>query len=531
MAQKKFLIAFFSVFSLALLAVLPFFGRGFLPTHDGEYHLIRFMEFDRMLRGGYLFPRWAPTINSGYGLPLFEFMYPMVNYIASSLHLIGMEFVSTFKISTALGYLSAAIFCFLWLRKRFGLYPAVIGTIAASYVPYWFVEMYVRGTIGEVWAVAFVFAFLFFVENKSFVLGSFALAGIILSHNILAMLFFPLLVTYAVWRSSWKWLLTVVCGMGIAAWFWLPAITESRYMAGLNTVNFRDHFASVAELLIPSWGTEFSGENGSGNLMSLQIGIGPLLWLLSGLGMGIARWGLKKTGESAVWLLVMVTAIVMTLPISLPLWETIKVLQLTQYPWRFLVYSIPVVAYIAAYTARSIKHRWITLVLTFMTVLLSFSYTRGVVYAPRSDAYYSARSNFTDGTSSMGNSLSTIWAPWKQRKPVSALTDTKGEVISYSALTDRYLHKTYEVTQSKPENLRINVLYFPGWTVTVDGSEALIDYRTNGTLDFRMPSGTHVINAVMRETPVRVFADILSVVSLVSLIGWGILRYRRRQML
>jgi len=132
------------------LGVLPFFGKGFIPTHDGEFHFIRFAEFFRMLQSGYLFPRWAPTINSGYGLPVFEFMYPFVNYISSLLHVFGMEFVEGFKISSALGYLIAVLFCFLWLNKRFGVFPAVVGAVVSAYVPYWFVELFVRGSIGEV---------------------------------------------------------------------------------------------------------------------------------------------------------------------------------------------------------------------------------------------------------------------------------------------------------------------------------------------------------------------------------------------
>ena len=48
-----------------IYAVLPLFGRSYIPTHDGEYHIIRIVEFAKMLGEGNIVPRWAPELNSG----------------------------------------------------------------------------------------------------------------------------------------------------------------------------------------------------------------------------------------------------------------------------------------------------------------------------------------------------------------------------------------------------------------------------------------------------------------------------------
>jgi len=522
------LLAIGIVLLCAFVAVLPFFGKGFLPTHDGEFHFIRFAEFFRMLQTGYLFPRWAPTINSGYGLPVFEFMYPFANYISSVLHVFGMEFVEGFKISSALGYLIAVLFCFLWLKKRFGLFPAVIGTIASSYVPYWFVELFVRGAIGEVWAIAFVFMALWSIEIKRPVLFAVTITGIILSHNILTIIFGPFLILYLLWRRDWKWIWFMLLGAGLAAWFWLPAIMESRYMVGLNTVNYKDHFASIAELLIPSWGTAFSGPGYIADKMSFQIGIGPILWMISaGILILSKRITGKQKREVLGLFILIVLVLFMTLPQSTVIWELIPFMTYIQHPWRFLVYLIPITAYIAALMSSSIRNKWIVVIVAIVSIAVAFSYTRGAVYEPRNDAYYLTNPNFIDSASSMGNSLSTIWTSWKENRSLSIVTDIFNNPLSVVVQKERYLDRLYQVNLEAPLVVRLHILYFPGWTVFVDGKQATIDFASNGTLDVAVPAGTHIIHAEMIETPTRRIADWLSITSLVITGGLGILLYRK----
>lgn len=518
------------VLSCGVLAILPFFGRGFIPTHDGEYHIIRFMEFDRMLREGYLFPRWAPTINSGYGLPLFEFMYPLPNYIASFLHLSGMEFVSVLKVSSASSYLLALVFCFLWLKTRFSLKSAVAGTIAAAFVPYWFVELYVRGSIGELWAITFLFAALFGIEKRNGMLLALFAGGIILSHNGLSLVFIPILILYVLYRMNWRWIGWIVSGVGITSWFWLPAFMEARYMTGLNTVRVSDHFAALSELLIPSWGTEFSGSVSFGNKMSLQIGIAVFVWMLYTLFQ--FRY-LKKEEKREYGALIAITLLIvfMMLPVSTPLWNAVPFLSYLQYPWRLLVWFLPVTAWVAAVAIQRSKNMWIPILLTVISVVSAFSYTRGAVYEPRNDAYYQSRENFTDGTSSMGNSLSTVWTVWKEKRAPSIVTDTSGTPIPVTSQKERYLDRSYQVNLELPRVLRVHILYFPGWTVSVDGKPTAINYTTNGTLDIAVPAGIHTVSAAMHETPVRRIGTWISITSLVITVGLSILLYKKREIL
>lgn len=512
---------------LALIAVLwavfPLFGPSYIPTHDGEYHIIRFVEFHRMLDAGYWFPRWAPTLNSGYGIPIFLFHYPLPNYIGSALQVVGKNAVDAFKLSLAAGYLVSFGFSFLWLRKLFdsgraGLFGALIG----AFIPYWFVDMYVRGSVGEVWAIAFLFAALFFAEYGVLLPFTLAVAGLVLSHNILAMLFVPFLCVY-IWIRNRACIQGIVWGLGLSAYFWIPALFERQYVVGLNTVDFRQHFVAVYELLIPSWGTEFSGNGFGGNKISFQIGVISIIILLLAVMMFIRSKDKKMKQLFGLMMLTVVAALFLMLPFTLRIWERIPPIQFMQYPWRLLSVCIPCIAFFGAYVAFYLKKPFWLIIIGVLAFGFSFRYMQPVLYAPRDTDYYLSRRNFTDGTSSMGNSFSTIWTGWKSERSPYLMEVLNGKMAG-NMKTNSFLTKAFTITTDGVADVSLPILYFPGWEVLVDGTKIPIDYRTDGTIRFSVPGGTHTVLVRFTETFVRMIGDLVSCITLVWVAGWGILR-------
>src|SRR5581483_4214885 len=100
----KFKTLLFILF-LSILPLLPLFHSGLFPTHDGEYHVIRFYEFYKVINSGDWYPRWAPDLNFGYGVPLFNYVYPFPNYVASFLHIFHISFIDGFKLNMAVASL------------------------------------------------------------------------------------------------------------------------------------------------------------------------------------------------------------------------------------------------------------------------------------------------------------------------------------------------------------------------------------------------------------------------------------------
>jgi uncharacterized membrane protein len=496
-----------------LFAVWPLFGRKYIPTHDGEYNIIRIVEFARMLRAGYWFPRWAPTLNSGYGVPVFEYYYPFPNYIGAAVSSIIHDAVRAFQMSEGIGYGVAALAVFGWLFSLFGLGAAAVGTMVGMFVPYWFVNMYVRGSLGEIWATAFLFVVLFVIEKKKYIFMAAAYALLILSHNILAMVYTPFIMIYAVIRDR-KALWAMIGGVALSAYFWLPAILEQKYVVGLNTVNFREHFAQPYELLIPSWGTEFSGTGAMANKISFQVGIVSIMSIIA------AACVRKEKDEGKrrlfiYFLAVVGISIIAMLSVSQPLWEIVKPIQFIQYPWRLLSFVIPTAAFMSGYWVSHMKKRWIGIVFAIVAVLLSSAYVHPVLYEPRNEAYYLARPNFTDGTVSMGNSFSTIWTGWKNVRPAAPYTIDNGRETYQTRW--QYLEKDFAVSMDEAGTVTVNTLYFPGWIASVDRKEVPINYRQDGIILISVPQGPHVISVRFTDTPARRIGNTLSIVSVAVL--------------
>jgi hypothetical protein len=521
MKNNKTILAISILLIGLLFACLPLFGKGYIPTHDGEYHIIRFIEFFRMLSAGYWFPRWAPTLNSGYGIPIFSFHYPLPNYIGAFFLGIGFDAVMAFKLSLALGYISAGIFSFFWLRKLFGIKAGLVGSVVSSLVPYWFVDLFVRGSVGEVWAIAFMFAALFFCEYGLLIPFSIAIGILILSHNILAMVFLPFLFGWALIRNK-RLIIGYLFGLLLSAYFWIPAILERNNVVGLNTVNFREHFAQLYELIIPSWGTALSGATFGGDKMSFQIGIVPLILLFGSLVFGLKE---KNVGYRKIYWYIFVffvLSIYFILPYSSIFWESVPLVSFVQYPWRFLSFIIPITAFMGAYISYHIRARIVSIGFIFLSVIVVYSYTRPVIYAPRDSVYYLSRENFTDGTSSMGNSFSTRWTSWKSKRPEYLLEVINGQITG-DFPKNTYLEKKFTVTTENGADVHVPILYYPGWSVILDQKESAINYQKDGTIRFAVPQGTHDVIVSFRETTTRKIADIVSIITLVWLIGWGIL--------
>ena len=96
--QYSFLAVVVVLF-FAFLASFALLHPGLPPTHDGEYHVVRFYEFYKSLSSGNFYPRWAHDFNNGYGIPLFNFVYPLPNYIAAFFHFFGVSFIDSFKLN------------------------------------------------------------------------------------------------------------------------------------------------------------------------------------------------------------------------------------------------------------------------------------------------------------------------------------------------------------------------------------------------------------------------------------------------
>ena len=196
-------LLFIAIIIFSIIPVVSLLHGGLPITHDGKDQVARIANFYINLKDGNLIPRWAPNLNWGYGHPILEFLYPLPSYLASFFHFFGLSFIDSAKVVFALGMILSLIFMYMWLSLFLGEFPALFGAILYVYAPYRFIDLYVRGDIGENLAFVFMPLTLYFIYKlyksnnyKFLVPGGISLAFLILAHNAVALMFIPFIIFY-----------------------------------------------------------------------------------------------------------------------------------------------------------------------------------------------------------------------------------------------------------------------------------------------------------------------------------------------
>lgn len=532
---------FFSIIIVILFGIIAGFSllhKGLPPTHDGEYHVVRFYLFSQAINDGNLYPRWAAHLNNNFGVPLFTFVYPLPNYIASIFHLFGVSFIDSFKFEMFGAILIGAIFFYLWSKEFWGKLGGIVSSVFYTFSPYHFVDIYIRGSVGEVWALAFFPAFLWsitkFVKSKRKIFLAFSslfLALVIFSHNILALMFFFLSVSYIallIFKEKNKRYLILnsfritILGLGLSAIFWLPAIYETRYVTGLQIFDVFSHFPDLYQLLIPAWGSGFSGA-ALQNELSFQIGLANLFAFFLGL-ISFVLQTIKRQDNKRLYTLFFLIWFIFTfylmLDMSSTLWKAVPFMNYFQFPWRLLSIEILFASFLAGSIFSLGINKWIKILfaifLIFLTFILGIGYTKPAYYHERDDNYYISRSNFIDGTNSPGNVFNTIFLktiPGKEKERIKFLKG-EGKITLNKTKSNLY---DFEISANNNSEILMNLAYYPGWEAYVNNKKKDIKPTQNGRFTFSLHSGENRVAVIFKDTFIRKFAAFVSFMSLIFL--------------
>lgn len=515
--MNRLFCIFFVVF-FSFIAVKSLLVPGLPPTHDGEYHVIRFYEFDKTLKAGDFYPRWAADLNNGYGVPLFTYVYPFPNYFASFLHLFGISFIDAFKLNMFFATIIGSICMYLWAKIYWGEMGGIVSSVFYTFSPYHFVDIYIRGSVGEVWALAFFPAFLwsitkFFMEQKDRykILSGIFLSLIIFSHNILALMFFPFMLSYIgllffAEQNKKSMVLNVLyilfLGLGLSAVFWLPAIAEIKYVRGLQIYDIKNNFPQLYQLLIPSWGSGFS--NGElTNQMSLQIGVANMISFFGSiiaLFIFMKKKNINVASRIAFFLLWATVIFFLMLSISLSIWNLIPFMNYFQFPWRLLSLAILIFSFLAGCIVTLTKNKIFVGVIILLPILFGFGYAKPPFYFNRDDMYYVSRPNFIDGTNSPGDYFNTTWFQKGIKKQKEKMILNNGKITSSFVSQTTY---KYTIFSASGSDATINTAYFPGWTVLVDTNRVNVSSTSKGLMTFHVPAGTHKIAIQLKNTLIQ----------------------------
>jgi hypothetical protein len=531
--KNRLLTALLILFLLIPLVSLLVPGLPF--THDGRDHVARIANFYQNLLEGNFIPIWAANLNWGYGHPILEFLYPLPSYFASLFHFIGFSFVDSTKITFGLGFFLSGLFMYLWLSQFLKKDQAVFGAILYTYAPYRFVDLYVRGAIGENFAFIWLPLVLYFVCRLSkkddyfnFSLLAISFGLLILSHNALSIIFLPFILFYGIFLYTQgksnklflvKFLFSIILGFGLSAFFWIPAYLEGKYTLRniLTSGTYIDKFVYFKNLLYGKWSYGQSGQ--------FTVQLGPLHWLGTLISLFAFPYFLKRKNKLSMLtlgtLVYTFIAIFLMLEQSNFIWERVMILQNFQFPWRMLAVTVFSTSLLGAVSLSILKdsfRKWLVAVLIVIVFLISFNHMKPKGYLLRQESFYT---NVFESTTDTGES-SPIWSVRFMEKKFSSPI----QVIEGKAEVKEKIHRTtyrsYEFKSKDSARVLINTLYFPNWVIYIDGKEKATQFqdpRYRGLMTFYVTGGSHKIEAVFKNTKVRSFSDLISFFSVLFIIA------------
>ncbi len=187
------------------LYCIPILGHGIINTHDGLNHTARIASFSQALLDGHVPPRWAANLNFGYGTPVFIFFSPLPYYTASLLTALGSGYEVSFTLIAFASFVLAPITMYFYLRNHVRNTSAFIGGLLYGLAPNHFLNIYIRGDIGELFGYALIPLALLALDRidkhptiQSFIVAGCAYAFVVLSHNFVAIIFTVLAIMYSI---------------------------------------------------------------------------------------------------------------------------------------------------------------------------------------------------------------------------------------------------------------------------------------------------------------------------------------------
>ena len=536
--MKKEILLVLLLLIFTIPAIRSLLIPGAFTSHDLTHHIIRQINMDRLLSEGQFPPRWSGDLASGYGYPLFIFNYPLPALVGEIFHKVGLNFVDSVKAVLFASLVLSTLSMYLFLRSLLkSKIPAFLGAIFYLYAPIHLIVVYVSGATGASFALIFP-PLIFWAIHKIWegrklqtylLLGSLSFAGLILSHNITALIFMPVILAYV---AALKFLdpkkehflrnigLIFLWGLGLSAFFWLPALMEKQYIRYDNLTKgiYQDQFPSLNQIIYSPWGYGLSHPKQPEGGMSYQVGLVHILVMLLLLP---SMWFYRKRKEfiilGTLCLISFIASIFFMLETSQPLWDKLPFLSYIQFPVRILIVPIFCSSIAAAMLVKYLPYRKIIFGLLLILVLYANRNNLGINQSFNPPAeYYQALSHKTT-TTSFDEDL-PVWVSKMQTDidhPKFIFLSGGGKI---NVLESKSAKVLANIESTSSAQIRFNQYYFPGWEIKVDNKKINFNCKNTGLPSFNIEKGSHKVLAEFKNTPDRNIADSISLFSIVILL-------------
>jgi len=530
---------------ISLPTISSLFTPGLFKMHD-DMQVMRVYEIAKCIKDFQIPCRWVPDMGYGYGYPQFNYYGPLPYYLMAGIHMLGVSIIDSVKIGLGLSLLLGNIFMYMAAASFFGSFGGLISAAVYAYAPYRAADTFTRGAMGECWGFVFMPLIIYFLKKtidkpqlKYSALLALSVGGLITSHNISTLIFIPqLLVVAAVlliqkngtnikklFFSSVQPALGFLLGICVSAFFFLPVVFEKQF-AHVETMiggyfDYRAHFVSIGQMFLSTFWSNGSSELGPHDEFSFFFG--PVMLLLIGLSafFAVKNFIAKRNRKLSVAIITILFlglfSSFMNHEKSSFIWTFVKPLVYLQFPWRFLSPANLFFAFITGYSFTNLGYKK-AISVTIPVIALIFFFNQAF-FIPKT------WNNITDREKLYGYSWDNqmtvsiydylpIFAvrPPSQFAPIlPELYNKDISILNYKKASNWL---SFSAIATKNQLITLPVYDFPGWKVKVDGLNTKLAHDNElGLISFPITEGTHIVSAVLVESPIRILGDLISYIS------------------
>lgn len=523
------------------------FNTSFFHVHDTS-HAARIAEMTRALDDGHWPVRWVSNFGLGYGMPLFEFYAPLPYLVGAIFYGLGLNIIWSIKVLYLLCSLLTVIGSYYLGKEISGQkFPAVLTSAAISLAPYRAVDLFVRGALSEAWGIMAIpwilYGVLAVAHQRRFgwQILTFSLVVLFLSHNLTTLMFLPfLLIFMSGWfnRSIKIIFSAIFLAIGLSAFYLFPAVLEQKYTSVFNlsisSFHYADYFVFGRQLITPLWGYGGAAP-GPYNDQSNFLGYGQLMGMGFALFLSAIYLVVKKRLNSIVITLFLLTVLLLLSIFMLHgrsswLWQNFTLIQVLQFPWRWLSLAIIWLGLIGGLGSLLIKNQLVRniycLLLSLVIVLGNYNFFKPKAYLTQPETYYfiqlaqirrQAGPGFIDYLPKTMTQLSTV----------NYVATANSEVQSIKVLQNKTQQKIIATNFSQTQTVSFGTAAFPGWEIKIDQIQVGHFIDEKGQLAVPVPAGNHQVTASFKSTLIRWWSDFISLICWTSLILYGCLQYSR----
>ena len=542
-------LPFLFVLLLAWLFIGPLWSQPGLPNSaDGTLHLHRSAAVTRSWAAGVLWPRWFLDVYQGLGAPTFHYYSPLFYLAVAPLHLLGLPLDLCAKLVITFFFLLSGLATWAWLRRLMGSTAGLAGAALYLSQPHLFREYYFQGDYPQLLAL-FLLPVVLWAFTELCLDGGWpgrlaappSLVLLILAHNITAMLGAAVLGLYSLALLLWRrdligWLRLVAgvgLGLGLGAFFWLPAVGDTGMV---RVENLQEGFFHFAQYFVP-WRDLLAAPpifDGRAANPPFPHMLGWAAWLFLGAGVVVFVMGLlRRSRRSANWfwagmgLAFVGVCLFLTQPWSTLIWEYAPLIAWLEFPSRWLGVAGVGVALVggAVAVAWGERRSWLVLSVLVLVVALSsgvFLFTHQPFRSvdevrPYETRVYELRSYAWGLTS--GNEFLPRWAGQTQPEAAKLVQEQQlpaGVEWEWDG-PHRATLRAASGSTLPAGGVVLPVHYFPGWGALADGVPVRLAPDGQGLAYVNLPRPASELLLQWQGT---ILQKVGQWISLLALLGW-----------